>query len=56
MTKADLMKAIAEAPDNAQIYVVPTDGIGRSNIEAEYEIDVNYGSPNIYISVMEQSQ
>lgn len=39
MNKAELLAAIADAPDDTIIYVVTPDGIGRSNIEAEFGLD-----------------
>lgn len=37
MTKTELLTAIADAPGDAPIYIVPADGIGRSILDVEYE-------------------
>jgi hypothetical protein len=37
MTKAELLAAIAAAPDDTLIYVVDADSIGRSHLDAEYD-------------------
>jgi len=37
MTKAELLAAIADVPDDAEIYIDPGDGVLRSSVNISYE-------------------